>query len=89
MGKQWGLQFNETNLHWEKGYAKDWHLKDWYVEVANTTELGTYQGDVQRDENGVPLYLEVESTQDRERLQNIFKIQNVYYRKLLKYSLRG
>lgn len=88
LGKCWNLTFDSNNLHWNTGYAEDWHLKDWYVEVANSTSLGSYKGDVARNADGIPLYSEVANEQDRSRLQNLFKIQNEFYQNLLKYSLK-
>lgn len=89
LGKHWGLEFKEDNLHWDRGYEEDWHLKDWYTEVANSTELGPYKGDIARNEEGVPQYLEVTNEKDRLRLQDLYKIQNVYYQKLLNYALKS
>lgn len=89
LGEHWELKFHENNLHWESGYAEDWHLKDWYVEVANSTELGPYKGEVARNEDGVPKYLEVTDEKDRLRLQDFYKNQNVYYQKLLQYALKS
>lgn len=88
LGSYWKLDFNENNLCWENGYAKDWRLKDWYVEVASSTELGSYRGDVERNKDGIPEYLEVKDEKERLRLQNLYKIQNFYYQNLLKHSFR-
>lgn len=87
LGKNWDLTFNEQNLHWERGYEEDWHLKDWYMEVANSTELGASQPDIERNADGTPKYLEVEDEQDRLRLQDLYRIQTPYYQNLLKYSI--
>lgn len=89
LGNKWGLNFDEDNLHWEKGYADDWHLKDWYVEVAESTELEGYRGDVPRDLAGTPLYAEVTNEKDRIRLQEFYRIQNGYYQNLLQYALKA
>lgn len=88
LGKHWGLDFKEDNLHWQSGYEEDWHLKDWYIEVANTTELGPYKGDVTRNDEGIPQYFEATNEKDRLRLQELYKIQNVYYQKLLQYAFK-
>ncbi len=88
LGNYWNLNFSENNLYWKNGYAEDWRLKDWYVEVANSTELGSYRGDVQRNKDGVPEYSEVIDEQERLRLQDLYIIQNVYYQNLLKYSFK-
>jgi hypothetical protein len=89
LGSYWGLAFDETNLKWETGYSDDWHLSNWYVEVANSTQLGGYRGDVEREEDGTPKYLEVEDEQDRLRLQDLFRSQNGYYQKLFHYALKA
>lgn len=89
LGKHWDLMFKEKNLHWDTGYADDWHLKDWYVEVGASTQLGPHKGDVERDADGIPKYLEVANEVDRTRLQELYRIQNVYYKKLLEHSLKA
>lgn len=89
LGIDWGLTFDQTNLSWESGYSEDWHVRDWYVEVAESTELGDYTGDVERDENGTPLYLEVTTEPDRQRLRDIFQSQNIYYQQLFPYALKA
>lgn len=89
LGAKWGYKFQEENLKWESGYAEDWHLKDWYVEVANSTNLWAYEGDVLREEDGTPKYLEVADEKDRQRLQELYKTQNVYYQNLLQYAIKG
>jgi|GEM_PF-6298090 len=88
LGDYWKLSFNENNLCWENGYAEDWRLKDWYVEVASSTQLGSYRGDVQRNWDGIPEYAEVTDEKERLRLQDLYKIQNVYYQNLLKHSFK-
>lgn len=89
VGEHWGLEFNESNLKWESGYSSDWHLKDWYVEVADSTELGQYRGDVARQKDGTPKYLEVTDEKDRLRLQELYRVQNGYYQNLLQYALKA
>ena len=89
LGTHWGIQFDETNLKWESGYAEDWHLKDWYVDVATSTGLGPFKGDIDRDEDGTPSYLEVADEKDRRRLQELYRTQNIYYQKLLQYAIKA
>jgi hypothetical protein len=89
LGNDWDLKFDENNLCWENGYAEDWRLKDWYVEVANSTELGSYKGDMERNEDGIPKYSEVADEKDRLRLQDLYKIQNVYYQQLLNHTFKS
>lgn len=89
LGDRWGLQFSEEDLKWESGYAEDWRVKNWYVEVAESTELGTYRGDVPREEDGTPKYLEVTDDKDRMRLQNLFRSQNGFYQKLLQFAIKA
>lgn len=88
LGERWGLQFTEDNLKWEKGYANDWRLKDWYVDVAESTELGEYRGDVPREKDGTPKYLEVTDEKDRVRLQNLYRSQIGYYQKLMQFAIK-
>ena len=88
LGESWGLHFDEKNLKWESGFEEDWYLKDWYVEVAASTQLESYRGDVPRLEDGTPAYLEVADEKDRKRLQDFYRIQNVYYQKLMQYALK-
>ena len=84
LGQSWNLAFDKSNLQWESGYADDWHVRDWYAEVANSTELGPYPGDVARNEERVPLYLEITDEKDRLRMQTLYKTQNEYYQKFLR-----
>ena len=88
LGTHWNLHFDESNLQWESGFAEEWHVKEWYVEVAYSTALKPYQGDLDRDSDGVPTYLEVTNESDRARLQDIFRIQNGYYQKFLQYVIQ-
>lgn len=88
LGKEWNLEFNNENLKWEQGYAEDWQLKDWYVEVANSTGLEVYHSDVPREIDGIPKYLEVTNEEDRLRLQNLFKSHNSYYQNLLRFAIK-
>lgn len=87
LGKDWGLEFNADHLKWNQGFAEDWHLKHFYEEVGNSTELGQYRGDVPRLPDGIPEYAEIQDQATRERLQNLFQSQNIYYQKLRAKSL--
>jgi hypothetical protein len=82
--ESWNLTFSPKNLSWEKGYADDWRLKEWYVEVAESTSLEAYRGDVERLSNGVPAYFEISDEQIRAKLQSFYEYQNIFYQKLLK-----
>ncbi len=88
LGKEWGLQFDEKNLSWESGYADDWHLSEWYDAVAVSTKLGSYRGDVQRELDGTPKYLEVPDQDERARLQNLYRSQVDYYNKLFEFAIK-
>lgn len=88
LGEAWNLQFNETNLHWESGYADDWHLKNWYVEVGASTELKSLPRDIPKQSDGTPEYSEVTNEHDRQRIQNFYRSQNVYYQLLLENALK-
>lgn len=88
LGEKWELQFGNGNLKWEKGYANDWHLKDWYIEVAESDSLGTYKGDLPRDADGIPSYLDVSNEVDRQRLKELYLTQLPYYQKLLEFALK-
>lgn len=89
LGNVWGLTFSADQLQWESGYAEDWHWQEWYADVANSTGLGSYRGDVLREEDGTPAYLEVESEKDRQRLQEIYRSQAPYYQLLLEQACHG
>ncbi len=88
LGQKWGLTFTADQLEWESGYAEDWHWKEWYADVANSTGLGSYRGDVLREDDGTPAYLEVENEADRQRLQEIYRSQAPYYQLLLEHALQ-
>ncbi len=88
LGESWGLQFTEKDLQWDKGYADDWVFQEWYVEISDSIQLESYRGDVLREDDGTPKYLEVNELDARRRLQNIFRYQNVYYQKLLEHAVR-
>lgn len=89
LGQHWGMEFTHENLQWESGYAWDWHLKEWYVEVASSTKLWNYGGDVLRNEEGMPKYLEITDENDRQFLQNLYKLQKPYYANFLQYAIKA
>jgi hypothetical protein len=90
LGETWGMTFTEKDLHWEKGYVDEWlHIDgNWYIEVSNSIELGSYHGDVPCLEDGTPEYAEVEDLQARKRLQDMYHTQIGFYQKLLQYAVK-
>ena len=64
-------------------------LKEWYVEVASSTELWGYRGDVLRDAEGTPQYPEVSNENDRQRLQSLYKNQKPYYEEFMQYAIKA
>lgn len=88
LGESWNLKFDQKNLEWKKEFAKDWHVKNWYVDVGESTKLGGPTPDIQRLEDGTPVYEEVTNDTDRERLRGFYKSQIVYYQKLLPYAIK-
>jgi hypothetical protein len=87
LGAEWSMEFGIQNLSWPSGYAPDWHLKNYYQAVAESTGLQPGSGEVLRLSDGTPKYLEVESEVTRLKLQQLYRDHYSYYEKLLNYAV--